>query len=231
MTDLSETATPPQPQYGRLRGVVFDMDGTLTLPGDLDLAGVRTRHGIAPHADIMATIHARLASADPAERARGTAAFADVERVEAAGVAHMALQPGAAALLAALHDNCGLPLALVTRNTRTAVDALLARLDLTADPLFDIVITRDDLPGVPHKPAPDPLLHIARAWGVHPHELAMVGDFVHDIQCGTAAGARTVLLRNATNAATAPLATLAVSSLLDILPAVHKWMAPAKNSI
>lgn len=203
------------------------MDGTLTLPGDLDLAGVRARHGIAPHADIMATVHARLAAADPAERARGAAALADVERVEAAGVAHMALQPGAAALLAALRGECGLPLALVTRNTRAAVAALLARLGPAAGaaPLFDIVVTRDDLPGVPHKPAPDPLLHIARAWHVRPAELAMVGDFVHDVQCGTAAGARTVLLRNATNAATAPLATLAVTSLLDILPAVRTWMA------
>ena len=110
MTDSETTTTTTQennpkahPHYGRLRGVVFDMDGTLTLPGDLDLAGVRARHDIAPHADIMATVRARLASADPAERARGAAALADVERVEAAGVAHMALQPGAAALVKASH--------------------------------------------------------------------------------------------------------------------------------
>ena len=229
-------------KYGVLRGVVFDMDGTLTLPSALDLAGVRARHNIAAHADIMATVRERLASADPAVRASGEAALADVERVEAAGVAAMELQPGAAELLATLRGTPGLRTALVTRNTRAVVAAFAARVLAACgtpacglcgcgaraleDELFDAVITRDDLPDVPHKPAPGPLLHLAAAWGVRPQELVMVGDFIHDVQCGNAAGARTILLRNSTNGDYAQQATLAVDQLSKVLPAVLEWMKP-----
>lgn len=40
----------------------------------------------------------------------------------------------------------------------------------------------------PPKPDPAPLLHICRDWGVHPKNVVMVGDHLHDIQCGKSAG-------------------------------------------
>lgn len=44
------------------------------------------------------------------------------------------------------------------------------------------------------KPDPDGLLRIARRWNVTPAELVMVGDYRFDLDCGRAAGSRTVLV-------------------------------------
>lgn len=44
------------------------------------------------------------------------------------------------------------------------------------------------------EPDPDGLLRIARRWNVTPAELVMVGDYRFDLDCGRAAGSRTVLV-------------------------------------
>lgn len=49
-------------------------------------------------------------------------------------------------------------------------------------------LTRDF---TPPKPDPAPLLHICKQWGVHPRNVVMVGDHLHDIQCGKDAGSGT----------------------------------------
>ena len=42
---------------------------------------------------------------------------------------------------------------------------------------------------MPTKPDPHPVLHICKQWDVKPCNTVMVGDHLHDIQCGTEAGA------------------------------------------
>jgi phosphoglycolate phosphatase-like HAD superfamily hydrolase len=44
------------------------------------------------------------------------------------------------------------------------------------------------------KPDPDGLLQLARAWGIAPAQMVMVGDYRFDLDCGRAAGAHTVLV-------------------------------------
>merc|ERR1712094_85005 len=44
-----------------LKGVVFDMDGTLTLPGQLDFQRMRERTGVPPGADIVPFLRERHA--------------------------------------------------------------------------------------------------------------------------------------------------------------------------
>jgi len=44
------------------------------------------------------------------------------------------------------------------------------------------------------KPHPWPIEKICREWQVQPAEVVMIGDYRFDIECGRAAGARTVLL-------------------------------------
>ena len=63
--------------------------------------------------------------------------------------------------------------ALVTRNTRDSVDAFLRLIGPEWSGLFDIVLTRE-FPFV--KPDKRLLLHVAKAWGVDPSNLLMVGD-------------------------------------------------------
>ncbi|WP_148709701.1 HAD family hydrolase, partial [Pseudomonas syringae group genomosp. 3] len=38
------------------------------------------------------------------------------------------------------------------------------------------------------------LLKLASAWRVEPQRMVMIGDYLHDLSCGRAAGAKTILV-------------------------------------
>jgi len=113
---------PPLPPPPRpiIRGAVFDMDGTLTLPV-IDFAEMRRRAGVPPGGDILATIEAIT---DPEAKA---AAIAAVEEVEREGLEGLAPAKGLHSVLSRL-DELGLPRGLVTRNNRFAVEVFHERL-------------------------------------------------------------------------------------------------------
>jgi phosphoglycolate phosphatase len=79
-------------------------------------------------------------------------------------------------------------LGLCTNKPRETTDAVLAALGIRTR--FRVVVAGGDLSE--KKPAPGPLLHAARALGVQPAEVVMVGDGPQDIECARAAGARSV---------------------------------------
>jgi HAD superfamily hydrolase (TIGR01549 family) len=161
------------------QGVVFDMDGTLTLP-TLDFARMRRELGLGP-GDLAQQILALSAS-------RQAEAWAVVERHEEAARRTQSLQEGVPELLGRCRS-AGVRLGIVTRNTRRSVHALCERFGLT----FDAVVTRE----FPHiKPHPGPVLHILQGWAMRPERALVVGDYVHDIESGRAAGCRTCLFRN-----------------------------------
>jgi HAD superfamily hydrolase (TIGR01549 family) len=196
-----------------VRGVIFDMDGTLTVPA-IDFGAMRQRLGIS-EGDILATVKAW----PPHRRA---AAFAVIEEIEEEARRRLTVQPGAVELVTLLERH-GIARAIVTRNTARTVSHLLAVLPASFDP----VLTRDF---EPVKPDPAPLLHICRAWGLPPAEVLMVGDYRDDLLCGRAAGTLTCLLRNERNAAFAPLADWVVDDLFglrDRLREVLRGPAPA----
>jgi HAD superfamily hydrolase (TIGR01549 family) len=210
---LLRAATPsPQGDPTALVGVIFDMDGTLTLPSDLDFGELRRRFGIPREADIMS----HLATAMPRHETR-LAAVQAVEDLEAKAREGMVLQPGAAELIERVTQR-GLKTALLTRNSRLTVDMLLCKLGPGAR--FDAVVSRDDLPGVPSKPDPAPVHHICRLWSCDPSQVLVVGDFSHDLQCANSAGAASCLLLNPRNSCYAFMATHVIRSLLELLPIV-----------
>ena len=163
----------------KIRGVIFDMDGTITEPY-FDFTKVKDEAGIG--------------NVDMLEYLRG-ATGAEYERVHAiltkfeeAGVADAKLNRGARKLLTFLARN-KIPTALLTRNSRKSVDGVCKKLNLK----FDIAITRED---GPHKPAPEPIWEVARRWGAKPGEVLMVGDYKWDVLCAKNAGALCALLIN-----------------------------------
>jgi beta-phosphoglucomutase-like phosphatase (HAD superfamily) len=153
-----------------LRGVIFDMDGTLTKP-NLDFTEMYRRCGVDPKEDILAAI----AAMPPAERA---AAHAVVEEMEAEGRRTLELMPGAVQLARWLEAH-GVPTAMVTRNTAATVAHLhTAFWEPAGLPAFSPAVSRDDA-SLPPKPDPAALASIAAAWGVPlGPELLMVGDSV-----------------------------------------------------
>jgi phosphoglycolate phosphatase-like HAD superfamily hydrolase len=215
----------------RLRGVVLDVDGTLTMPHAIDFAAMRRRVGAPRGVDMLA----HVAAQPEAERAALHAAIADEEEQ---GLARARPAPHAAELFAFLARR-GLPRALLTRNNesvlRRTVDVVLAPLlPLPAaggsgdsgsgeapgpgppSPFFYPMLSRSfERP----KPHPDALLHIAACWSLEASELAMVGDSEDDLLCARAAGAAAVLVGNASSlgeaafAAAAPFADVVVDDL------------------
>ena len=95
----------------RLRGVIFDMDGTLTVPNH-DFAEMYRRVGCETK-DILTEIEGW----SEAERER---AYAIIHEMESEALATMRRMPGAATLGAFL-DARGLPRGLVTRNVQASV--------------------------------------------------------------------------------------------------------------
>ena len=163
-----------------LRGAVFDMDGTLTVP-NLDFAEMYRRVGCKTK-DILSEIDGW-----PEDKQR--VANEVIYEMEQEALRTMRRMPGAEEL-GKFFDDAGLPRGLVTRNVQTSV----AHFHANAWPLspFTPALAREFKP---YKPAPDALLHICERWGVHPSEVVMIGDSAKDdIVSGNRAGAVTVLL-------------------------------------
>lgn len=182
-----------------IKAVAFDLDGTLveTLP-DLHEAAVRMLADIgrpAVSVDIVRTyighgvdrLIGRLLTgktdgdADPALFEPAAQAF----RRHYASVLTRASHPyaGVVATLALLRKR-GFKLACVTNKPARFTEPLLQSLGLTT--LLDLVLSGDSLPR--KKPDPLPLLHCARAFGIHPGHLLMVGDSAADTGSARAAG-------------------------------------------
>ena len=130
-----------------IRGVIFDMDGTITAPY-LDFLRIKAEAGIG---DVDMLDYLRSATGAEYERVH-----AILMRFEEGGVANAKLQRGARTLLRHLARQ-RIPTALLTRNSRKSVDGVCAKLKLK----FDITVTRED---GPHKPAPEPIWRIAKQW-------------------------------------------------------------------
>lgn len=166
---------------------VFDMDGTLTVAVH-DFAAIRQALGIPPEDDILTHL-----AALPAEEGRAKHAWL-LEHERELAVASKAAD-GAVELVRTLKAR-GCRLGILTRNARELAHITLAAIGL--DDCFAVadIIGRDEaLP----KPDPDGLLRLAQGWDVSPQDMVMVGDYRFDLDCGRAAGARTVLVNVAEN--------------------------------
>ena len=131
----------------KLRGVIFDMDGTLTKP-NLDFKEMYERCGVPRSQDILEAI-ARM---PPAEAATANAV---IDEMEAEGRRTLELFPGAAECCMWLQRH-GIKTALVTRNTALTVAHLHQELWPAGLQPFAPTISRDDA-GVPPKPDPTAL--------------------------------------------------------------------------
>ncbi len=172
--------------HGRLRdrfapprGVIFDLDGTLTEPL-LDFEAIRREVGIASGAPILEA----LESFDAAARA---GAEVILRRHEMDAIRAATLAQGCTEILELLAGR-KVPVAILTRNVREAVDEFVRRFDVRVAAIF----TRED---GPPKPAAAGALALCRHLGLAPPEVWAVGDYKYDIIAGRTAGCRTALVR------------------------------------
>ena len=164
----------------QIRTVLFDLDGTLTVPL-IDFDALRARLDLPAGVPLL---HA-LAPLPEERRVHGMQVIHQAE-IEAA---HNAVaNTGAIELVADLAAR-GIATAIVTRNSTDASRITLARLKINVD----VLVTRDFLPT---KPAPAPVLEALRLLRAKPAGALMVGDYADDIAAGRAAGTLTCLVTN-----------------------------------
>jgi HAD superfamily hydrolase (TIGR01509 family) len=184
---MTTGARRPAVRPFRLRAVLFDFDGTLTIPGQLDFAAIKHEVGCPPQELVLEWIEALPAGPQQDD------ALAALARFELAGATTSAPNEGAEDLVDDLRA-LGLKIGVLTRNGLAAVERALASFTRLTAGEFDVVLTRDD--HVRPKPAPDGVLHAADLMGVAPGETLVVGDYVLDIIAGHTAGAVTAYVTN-----------------------------------
>ena len=183
-----------------VRAIAFDLDSTLTRPY-LDFRRLRQQINL-PAGDILKW----LAELPPMKKVQ---ALAIIEEFEQDGVKNVSWNDGAPETLEAV-QTMGLPLAIVTRNSRASLVAVCHRLGIEVD----LLVAREDAP-----PKPDPrcLHYTAERLGVPVEHLLVVGDYRHDMDAGRAAGAMTVLLTNGQTPAWPVEADLVIERLVELL--------------
>jgi HAD superfamily hydrolase (TIGR01549 family) len=178
-----------------LRGVIFDMDGTLTEHGAIDFAAMYTRNGLKRrHGTDILTLISEL----PTEEQRAAAMQVILEE-ELLGVERMLLRPYLHDLMESL-ASADIKIAMTTRNCELAVVKFLDKANLPPT-TFVPSLHRDSLGGV-NKPDVAVARHILEHWGVPSEDSGsvwFVGDSPDDMLCGRGAGCRTCLIRTPTN--------------------------------
>ena len=164
-----------------IRGVIFDLDGTL-FEADYDWPAIKRQLGVS-RADGSILDHLRTLPPEEARRKREL-----LESIEDRATREGRLKAGARELLADLRRK-GMRLALVTNNRASNARDVLDRYQL----VFDVVLTRDS--GW-HKPSGEPLLQAARRMGLAPGELAAVGDNEFDLRAARDAGVSLAVIVN-----------------------------------
>ncbi len=179
--------TVPEP----LRGVLFDMDGTLA----------DSYHAITASVNHVCQLYDLPTWTEPAIRARVGFGMQQLMEELFPGVdvaevirhyrdhhntvlrSHTQLLPGTRALLQMLQD-WGIHMAVCSNKAVEFTRELVSILEI--DHYFAAVLGPEDVPEA--KPAPDMLFEAARRLGVDPRETLYIGDMVVDIQTGQAAG-------------------------------------------
>ncbi|KAI1462714.1 HAD-like protein [Annulohypoxylon moriforme] len=210
----------------KLKGVIFDVDGTLCQPQNHMFTQMRSVLQIPKSVDILEHIYSLPT---PTQQESAMESIRAIERVS---MSQQVAQPGLTELMSYL-DQRDIRKGICTRNFEQPVTHLLTK--FLAGSVFHPVVTRDFRP-----PKPDPagLLFIARSWGLtrrvegegderavrevvgeestrsgvdekegavgrgevgDASGLIMVGDSIDDMTAGRRAGAATVLLVNDVN--------------------------------
>ena len=149
-----------------VRGIIFDLDGTL-VDSRLDFDAMRQEMGLPlkmPILEGLSTVP------DGPERDR---MLEIMRKHEQRGADESTLFDGVIEFLRHIEDR-GILSAVLTRNSRETAMRTLDRWNLS----FSHVVTREDAP-----PKPDPAgVHlIAQRWGLLPHQIVVIGDYLFDL--------------------------------------------------
>ncbi|KAL9641635.1 hypothetical protein ABK040_001910 [Willaertia magna] len=205
----------------KIEAIVFDMDGTLTIPS-IDFQRMRNETKIFAPKDILDEIHSIK---DENEKER---LFQIIDQVEEDANERLQFQPNLFELFDELLklkeklnqsinfdnslnnynenliNNCNEKndvtvdknevikhFAVVTRNSEKSLNYFINKLGKKYENLFSITLSRNF---IPYKPNPGCLTHITKTLNLNSNNnILMVGDTIHDIKCGKQADSYTCL--------------------------------------
>lgn len=161
-----------------LKGVIFDMDGTITVPY-IDWKSLRERIGAEPGNTLLEYIE----SLPPDRSAWANDQLLQAE-MEAASRADA--NDGIVGMVDELRS-MGIKLAVVTNNHREAMEVVLERYGLR----FEVALSRDD---GEIKPSGYLIEKALEALGISADEAVVVGDGRYDVEASGRAGVRCIYL-------------------------------------
>jgi hydrogenase expression/formation protein HypE len=168
-----------------IKGVLFDFDGTLTVPGALDFPSIKRMLGCPLDHPILEFI-----ALQPPECRPGLLRILE-EQEDLAAETSLPNRGAESCLQVLKHRQ--LPMGILTRSRLKPIRISLERFRGVTIDHFEVIITREmSLP----KPHPEGVIRAAAEMGLSPGELLVVGDFSFDVISGWGAGAVTVLLTN-----------------------------------
>ncbi|MGK0271252.1 MAG: HAD superfamily hydrolase (TIGR01549 family) [Cocleimonas sp.] len=161
---------------------VFDMDGTLTI-AQHDFDAIRDELGLPEGLPI-------LESLDLLSEEESTPIHQRLNEIELEIAAESKAAEGAHQLLETLWDK-GANIGILTRNNKINISVTLKAAGLDGYFSSENLLSRDC--AVP-KPAPDGILQLFKQWQAKSDNAVMVGDHLHDLLSGQAAGAKTLYI-------------------------------------
>lgn len=194
--------------HSSIKLVVFDMDGTLTVPY-LDFNKIRKQIGVPGKTMLTLDYILALKGEKKAEAMKKLLGF-EKEAAEKAK-----LQEGAKELLTLLDDN-NIKTAVQTRNSAESAETVFQKFKLPVADLF----TREN---APPKPDPAAINQLLEKYQLDRHQAIMVGDYWPDIETGINAGVKTVLIRswNLPESDLKPDAT--IYNLMELPGVLEQW--------
>ncbi|AIY67154.1 HAD family hydrolase [Pseudoalteromonas piratica] len=160
-----------------IKGIIFDLDGTL-VSCDLCFKTMREAIGCPLEEDILAFVE----SLSNEQQIIANQVIRDLELKDAHSAAWIS---GAKEFIDYLNQ-CNLPLAIVTRNSKEPSDIKITNNAIA----IETIITRDDAPA---KPDPTAILNLSSKWQIDPRDILYIGDYLHDINIAKNAGALSAL--------------------------------------
>jgi len=186
MTEKTLSAYLHLPKTGPcIRAVLFDFDGTLTLPGALDFQAIKRSMGCPLQMAILEYIDTLT------EDAQKQRAIQILDQAEEEAALRSRPNAGAEALLLWLKEK-GVKIGVITRNALAPVFRALENFEHLSPSDFDVLVSRED--PVQPKPSPEGVFLALERLDVDRNEAILVGDYVFDIAAGNEAGVTTILV-------------------------------------